>query len=73
MVPVTSGGTQVTWNDPTSTFLDNSGIIATQSQTHYSGDFFRIGATTVTYTATDPSGNVGMCTFEIAIVTGKTQ
>ena len=57
-----------TWTAPTAS--DNSGSV-TLTPDYNSGDSFAIGTTTVTYTATDSSGNsVSTCTFDI-IVNGK--
>ena len=59
-----------TWTAPTAS--DNSGSV-TLTPDYNSGDSFPIGTTTVTYTATDGSGNsVSTCTFDI-IVNGKTR
>ena len=57
-----------TWTAPTAS--DNSGSV-TLTPDYNSGDPFPIGTTTVTYTATDGSGNsVSSCTFDI-IVNGE--
>ncbi len=37
------------------------------SNSHNSGDVFPIGTTTVTYTATDDSGNTATCTFDVIV------
>ncbi|KAA3641301.1 MAG: HYR domain-containing protein, partial [Bacteroidetes bacterium] len=42
-----------------------SGIPLTEVQ---SGDFFPVGTTTVTCTATDASGNTDVCTFDIVVI-----
>ena len=58
-----------TWSAPTAS--DNSGVV-TLSPDYNSGDAFSIGNTTVTYTATDSSGNsVSTCTFLITVVGKK--
>jgi gliding motility-associated-like protein len=36
-------------------------------QTHYSGQVFPIGVTTVSYTVTDDAGNVSVCSFNIEV------
>lgn len=54
----------VTWTPPTAN--DNCpGVIRTS--THNPGDTFALGTTTVTYTATDASGNNVSCSFDITI------
>ena len=53
----------VTWTIPS--FTDNCG--ATMVATHTPGDNFPVGTTTVTYTVTDGSGNVSVCTFDIIV------
>lgn len=53
----------VTWAAVTAT--DNCG--ATLAGSHASGDAFPVGATTVTYTATDGSGNTSSCSFTITV------
>ncbi len=61
---VGSCGANVTWTAPTPS--DNCpGVILTS--THNSGDFFTIGNTTVTYTATDAAGNSTNCSFTINV------
>ncbi|XP_063960800.1 mucin-17-like [Lytechinus pictus] len=63
-VPFGSTGTTVTWTEPIA--LDNSGsatVVASQT----SGTFFSVGATTVVYTATDPSGNFETCSFVVTV------
>ena len=45
---------------------DNCGIAA-DSSSHNSGDFFAVGTTTVTYMATDSSGNMSSCSFDITV------
>ena len=52
------------WDAPSSS--DNSGI-STLTSTHYPGDTFSIGNTSVTYTAADPSGNVLTESFIVTI------
>jgi PKD repeat protein len=54
---------QVFWVTPTAT--DNCS--ATMASSHNSGDVFPAGSTTVTYTATDPSGNSVSCSFEVTV------
>ena len=58
----------VSWQQPSAT--DNSGDPVTIASNFNSGDTFPIGITTVTYTATDTSGNEESATFTIN-VTGK--
>ncbi|MDB4656168.1 HYR domain-containing protein, partial [Flavobacteriales bacterium] len=54
---------EVTWDIPQAE--DNCS--ATLSSTHNSGDSFPVGTTTVTYTATDASGNTFSCSFDVTI------
>ncbi len=49
---------------PTAT--DNCGI-STFSSTHNPGDFFSVGTTPVTYTATDIHGNTSTCSFNVTV------
>ena len=57
----------VTWSEPSAS--DNSGLVSLTSD-YSSGDTFPIGGTSLTYTATDPSGNTVTLSFAIRI-TGK--
>lgn len=56
-------GAAVTWTAPT----ESDNCSATVMSSHDPGDFFDVGTTTVTYTATDPAGNTGVCTFDVTI------
>lgn len=57
-------GSPVTWTEPAAT--DNCpGVVLTSS--HSPGDFFPLGTTAVTYTATDGSGNTDHCSFDVTI------
>ncbi|MBX7240958.1 MAG: HYR domain-containing protein [Bacteroidia bacterium] len=56
-------GASVTWTLPT--VSDNCPAVL--SSTHNPGDFFALGSTTVTYTATDASGNTATCSFSVTI------
>ena len=57
-------GAIVSWTAPTAS--DNCpGVILTTS--HNPGDFFTLGTTTVTYTATDASGLTDICTFDVIV------
>jgi len=55
---------QVFWPLPNES--DNCGVVSF-TFTHSPGDIFPIGVTPVTYTATDPSGNNGICTFNVTV------
>ena len=58
-------GASVTWTPPA--ISDNCpGVQYTESNA--SGDFFPIGVTTVSYNATDVSGNTSSCSFTITVV-----
>jgi hypothetical protein len=60
-----SCGAVVTWTLPTA--FDNCGT-ATLTSSHNRGDFFPIGITTVTYTATDANSNVFTNSFNVNII-----
>ncbi len=55
----------VTWDSVVAT---DSCSIVTISSTHNSGDNFLIGTTTVSFTATDDSGNEVTCSFDIIVI-----
>ena len=55
--------TTVPWTAPTAT--DNCS--ATLSTSHAPGSVFPFGTTLVTYTATDPTGNVATCSFNVIV------
>ena len=57
-------GTTATWIAPTSS--DNCGI-SSFTGSHTSGDFFPVGTTTVTYTATDVNGNTQSTSFNVVV------
>ena len=57
-------GAEITWTAPTAS--DNAAI-ATFVSTHASGDEFAVGTTTVTYTATDSSGNETTTSFDVTV------
>ncbi|MEM9723400.1 MAG: HYR domain-containing protein, partial [Bacteroidota bacterium] len=61
--PGTCGAT-VSWIEPIST--DNCDSVSVNA-THQPGASFSIGTTTVTYTATDPSGNTSSCSFKVTV------
>ncbi|MEA1874044.1 MAG: HYR domain-containing protein, partial [Bacteroidota bacterium] len=61
-------GAIVTWVEPSAT--DNCTVSGsfTWTKSHNPGDFFGVGTTTITYTATDAAGNVSStCSFDITI------
>ena len=63
---VGSGNTvNVTWTPPTAT--DNSGMVTLTSDNN-PGHSFAIGTTQVTYNATDGSGNLATCSFNVTVV-----
>jgi HYR domain/PA14 domain/Ricin-type beta-trefoil lectin domain-like/Secretion system C-terminal sorting domain len=62
----TNGTATATWTAPTAT--DNCTLAGITSN-YISGSAFIIGATPVTYTATDNSGNKSNCTFTITVNT----
>jgi gliding motility-associated-like protein len=58
-------GTNVSWTVPTAS--DNCTIGLTLVSTKSPGDFFQVGTTPVTYTATDASGKQSTCTFNVVV------
>ena len=66
--PGQTGGTNVIWTEPTAT--DNSGSVTLTARSHFPGQFFPVGSTTVTYTFSDGSGNIASTSFNV-IVQGK--
>ncbi len=62
---------QVQWLSPQPFDNCDAGQIMPVSD-HLSGETFSVGTTTVTYTATDNSGNEATCTFTVKVVDGKT-
>ncbi|MDT8430761.1 MAG: HYR domain-containing protein, partial [Bacteroidales bacterium] len=56
-------GNTVAWTPPGAT--DNCEVTVTS--THAPDDFFEVGTTTVTYTATDASGNTSTCSFDVTV------
>jgi len=58
-----SCGAIVSWTVPS--YTDNCG--ATMVSSHDPGDYFAEGTTTVTYTVTDNSGNITICTFDVTV------
>ena len=62
-------GETVTWTNATAT--DNSGVVQTVVLTsdaqRRSGTFFAFGSYTITYTATDGSGNSASCSFTVTV------
>ncbi|MBL4704546.1 MAG: HYR domain-containing protein, partial [Flavobacteriales bacterium] len=59
-----SCGAQVFWTAPTAS--DNCPNVTLVS-THNSGDYFPVGLTTVTYTATDANSNTATCSFNVTV------
>jgi gliding motility-associated-like protein len=57
----------VNWVEPVAS--DNCGTVTT-TRSHRPGDIFRLGRTTVTYSATDASGNTATCSFDVDVVDG---
>ena len=65
-ISISTGGTSAiaTWTAPTAT--DNCSS-ATLTSTRQSGSSFGLGATIVTYTATDINGNAATCSFTVTV------
>jgi gliding motility-associated-like protein len=61
--PLLSCGANVVWDAPTMVDNCTANLIATKNP----GSFFSVGETTVTYTATDLSGNATMCSFNVIV------
>ena len=59
---------KVSWTTPTVT--DNSGGEVTLEPDRFSGTFFDVGETVVTYTARDSSGNEARSSFVVRVVRG---
>ncbi|KAJ8041088.1 Hyalin [Holothuria leucospilota] len=51
----------VTWNEPV---IEN---VLNLNQTHFPGDFFKIGTTEVTYTAVNSVGKKAVCSFSVDV------
>jgi hypothetical protein len=66
-IALTTTGTTATatWTAPTAT--DNCTTFPSVISSHNSGSLFPIGATTVTYTATDATTNKSMCSFSVTV------
>ncbi len=58
-------GANVDWLEPTG--IDGCNLASFESN-HHPLDFFPVGTTTVTYVATDASGNTASASFEITII-----
>ncbi|MDX2175694.1 MAG: HYR domain-containing protein [Candidatus Sumerlaeia bacterium] len=52
---------------PTPTATDNCSAVVSLTGGLPSGSLFPVGTTTVTFTATDPSGNTDTCSFDVTI------
>ncbi|XP_070547324.1 hyalin-like [Ptychodera flava] len=63
--PVNDSMAVVTWHDPQAS--DNSGVSPVVTKTFSPGSKFPIGSTSVTYTATDGSGNNATCDFTVIV------
>ena len=59
----------ISWTEPVAT--DNCGTV-TLTSNYSPGATFPPGTTTVTYTATDPSGNSNSCSFDVTVKTEST-
>ena len=63
--PGESFATGVTWDDIFAT--DNSRFVFPAEGSHDENSMFPVGPTTVTYSALDPSGNRGTCSFFVIV------
>ncbi|MGB2982621.1 MAG: HYR domain-containing protein [Candidatus Bipolaricaulia bacterium] len=59
-------GAIVTWVEPTAG--DNCDPAPALVSTHSPGDYFPVGTTTITYTATDDCGNFSTCLFDVTVL-----
>ncbi|XP_072048918.1 uncharacterized protein [Amphiura filiformis] len=66
VAPQGAGGAIVTY--PQATAHDNSGGAVQLTYGNPSGTFFSIGQTVVAVTGRDPSGNIGLCTFTVTVL-----
>jgi hypothetical protein len=57
-------GANVDWTEPTA---EDDCCLASFTSTHSPGDFFPLGTTTVTYTATDCGDLTATCTFDVTV------
>ncbi|MCJ8290742.1 MAG: HYR domain-containing protein [Crocinitomicaceae bacterium] len=64
VTPTNSCDATANWSAPSVT--DNCPNVSVTAS-HNSGDVFPIGTTTVTYTATDASGNSSVCSFDVIV------
>ncbi|MBP7699229.1 MAG: HYR domain-containing protein [Saprospiraceae bacterium] len=60
-------GANVSWN-PDISATDDCGTILELINSHNPGDYFNVGTTTVTYSAFDNSGNIGICSFNVTVL-----
>jgi gliding motility-associated-like protein len=65
---IDSCGAFVTWNTPTATDNHTAAKDIKITSSHQSGDYFKVGTTTVTYTAIDSTGNIGTRTFDVTVI-----
>ncbi|PIK57660.1 hypothetical protein BSL78_05435 [Apostichopus japonicus] len=61
-----SNSASVTWVDPRAD--DNSGVTILESRSHFPGQVFAAGTTTVSYIFMDPSGNTADCSFDVTVI-----
>ncbi|XP_071819452.1 uncharacterized protein [Apostichopus japonicus] len=66
VVELGTPGAVASWTEPTAT--DLSGAVTLTQRSHQPNDFFGIGATVVSYTFLDNSGNDASCSFTVNIV-----
>ncbi|XP_033099723.1 uncharacterized protein LOC117103263, partial [Anneissia japonica] len=59
--------TSVTWNSPSASDNDDVEVQIVSDVNYVNGSTFQIGTTTVTYQATDPSGNTNLCSFNVTV------
>ena len=63
-VPTGSCSAVINWTPPTA---EDNCSVETLESTHQPGALFSVGVTTVTYTATDASGNTAQCSFTVTL------
>ena len=69
--PVPEGVTFLAVTFPNAVATDNSGIVSLDGVEPPSGSSFPVGTTNVTFSYSDPRGNIGTCTFTVTVYVGE--